>query len=252
MKRERTLEEQVKKQNYIQAQKVLKQFADNEKAKILRRFFKTGKGEYAEGDKFIGVTVPDTRKVAKLFAALELEDVNKLLQSKIHEERLLTLIILIDQFKKGDDSKRKKIFNYYLSNLKQINNWDLVDISSRDIVGAFLWDKSRMLLYEMAKSKNLWIRRIAIISTFYFIQRGEAKDTINLAKILISDQHDLIHKAVGWMLREVGKRINKKLLLNFLDNFHTKMPRTMLRYSMEHLPEKTRLKYLNNKNIIVN
>jgi 3-methyladenine DNA glycosylase AlkD len=218
--------------------------ADKEKAKILQRFFKTGKGEYGEGDIFLGITVPIQREVAKKFLGLRLDDLQKLLDSKIHEERMIALFILVDKYKKADASWKKNIFNFYTKNYSRINNWDLVDLSAPNIVGDFLLDRNRKILYAFAKSDNLWKKRIAIISTFAFIRNNEFKDSIKLAEILLNDKHDLIHKAVGWMLREIGKR-DKKELIKFLNKNSVKMPRTMLRYSIEKFPEKERKKYLN-------
>jgi|SRR3989339_231422 len=215
--------------------------ADPEKAKFLARFFKTGKGEYAEGDIFIGITVPMTRAIIKKYAPLlTLNETEKLLQSKIHEERQAALLILVSQYKRGDNKTKEAIYNIYLNNTKHINNWDLVDVSAEHIVGAFLKEKSKAPLYKMARSTLLWDRRIAILSTFHYIKQGKYEETMKIAQILLSDKHDLIHKAVGWMLREVGKRCSKKELDNFLDKNISKMPRTMLRYAIEKYPEKER------------
>lgn len=224
--------------------KDLKKLAKPGKVKILQRFFKTGKGQYGEGDKFIGVMVPDIRQVAKKYHDLALSQTINLLHSPIHEERLCALLIMVGQFSKGDAKKQKKIFDLYLKNYKYINNWDLVDLTAPRIVGAYLMDRPRAILYKLAKSKNLWQKRIAIIATFQFIYYGQSQDTIRISKILLQDKHDLIHKAVGWMLREVGKHCDEKILLTFLDQHCQNMPRTMLRYAIERLPEKTRKKYL--------
>lgn len=222
----------------------LKKLAKPAKSQTLQRFFKTGQGQYGEGDKFIGVMVPDIRRVAKKYRDLPLKEAVSLLHSPIHEERLCALLIMVDQYSRGDSKKQKKIFDLYLKNYKYINNWDLVDLTAPRIVGAYLMNKPRAILYKLAKSKNLWQKRIAIIATFQFIYSGQSKDTIKISEILLSDQHDLIHKAVGWMLREVGKRCDEKILLAFLDRHCQNMPRTMLRYAIERLPEKRRQKYL--------
>jgi 3-methyladenine DNA glycosylase AlkD len=222
----------------------LRKHASTKKAKASAWFFKTGVGQYGEGDKFIGVTVPEQRKIAKKFNDLSLNEIGQLLKSPIHEERLVALFILVDQFKKGDETTKKKIYDFYLSNTKKVNNWDLVDSSAGYIVGIYLYDKPKDILYQLARSKNLWERRIAMISTSYFIAQGDPKDALKIAEILIDDPHDLIQKAVGWMLREVGKRCSEKDLTSFLDKHAAAMPRTALRYSIERLPEPTRQHYL--------
>jgi 3-methyladenine DNA glycosylase AlkD len=222
--------------------------ANPEKEGVFKNFFKTGPGEYGEGDIFLGLTVPQQRKISKdYYEELPLKEVVKLLCSKIHEERLTALLILVLQYKKGDLVDKKSIVNSYLKNSKFINNWDLVDSSAPYILGDWLLNKDRSMLYKMAKSKVLWEKRIAIMSTFAFIYNGEYKDTIAIAEILIKDKHDLIHKAVGWMLREIGKRVDVKHLRVFLDKHAATMPRTALRYSIEHLSEKERKKWLNTK-----
>jgi len=213
------------------------------KKKGLSRFFKTGKGEYGEGDIFLGVTVPKIRRVAKKYKDVSLDEIRTLLRSLIHEERLTALLILVENFRKADETEKTEIFNLYLKNTKYINNWDLVDLSASRIVGEFLKDKPVDILYTLAKSKSLWERRIAIISTFQFIWEGRFAETLKISKILLTDRHDLIHKAVGWMLREVGKR-SFKTEEEFLKKHYKKMPRTMLRYSIEKFPEKLRLRYL--------
>lgn len=225
----------------------LRKYADPQKGIFLSRFFKTGKGGYAEGDKFLGLTVPNTRKVSKEFIDLEIAEIEKLLTSSFHEERLVALLILILQFKKADEVRRKEIFDFYLAHTKYVNNWDLVDLSAGYIVGGYLSKRDRKVLFKLAESESLWERRIAMISTFAFIKNGESKDTIEIAKILLSDKHDLIHKAVGWMLREMGKNCGEKILESFLDANAKKMPRTMLRYAIEKLPENTRLYWLHLK-----
>ena len=217
--------------------------SDPLKKKGLSRFFKTGKGEYGEGDIFLGVTVPKIRRVAKKYKDVSLDEIRTLLRSLIHEERLTALLILVENFRKADEPKKTEIFNLYLKNTKYINNWDLVDLSASRIVGEYLKDKPVDILYTLAKSKSLWERRIAIISTFQFIWEGRFAETLKISKILLTDRHDLIHKAVGWMLREVGKR-SFKTEEEFLKKHYKKMPRTMLRYSIEKFPEKLRLRYL--------
>jgi len=214
------------------------------KAKIAQRFFKTGKGEYGEGDIFLGITVPLQRAVAKKYRDLNLVDLQKLLSSKIHEQRLISLLILIYQYNKIGENKKKKIVDFYLKNTKNINNWDLVDLSCRDIIGHYFIDKDRSLLYQLARSKNLWEKRIAIISTWWFIREKQLKDTLKIAEILLKDKHDLIHKAAGWMLREVGKK-DQTVLEKFLNRYHKMMPRTMLRYAIEKLNKSKRENYLN-------
>jgi len=230
----------------INLKKELHKYGSKSKAKILQRFFKTGKGQYGEADIFLGVTVPNTRKIARKYSDLAFSDIKRLLKSKIHEERLTALLILVDAFEKADERTQKKIANFYLKNTKYINNWDLVDLSADKIVGKYLIDKPKKVLYTLAGSKNLWKRRIAIMSTFYFIKQHKYQDTLKLAKILIKDEHDLIQKAVGWMLREIGNR-SLKIEETFLKRHYKKMPRTMLRYSIEKFPEKKRLNYLKGK-----
>ena len=208
-----------------------------EKAKLLAKYFKTGKGENGEGDVFIGLTVPQLRKIAWKYANLPLSDIEKLLHSPIHEYRLTALIILTG---KGNT---KEIVDLYLRNTKYINNWDLVDLSSHKILGTFLLDKPRTLLYKLAKSKNIWERRIAVISTFAFLREKDISDSLKLTEILLHDSHDLMHKAVGWALREVGK-IDQKAEERFLKKHYKSMPRTMLRYAIEKMSEEKRRKYL--------
>jgi 3-methyladenine DNA glycosylase AlkD len=225
--------------------KELKKMADPQKAKGLSRFFKTGKGQYGEGDQFLGIMVPRQRAVAKKYNNLELDDIQIILQSRFHEFRLTALLILVDKFQTGDEKKKKEIFNFYMKNLKYINNWDLVDLSTPKIVGAYLQDKpaQRKMLYVLARSKDLWEKRIAIIATSSFIRSSDFSDTLKISKILLKDSQDLIHKAVGWMLREVGKK-NRNVEEEFLQENYRKMPRTMLRYAIEKFEEKKRQKYL--------
>jgi 3-methyladenine DNA glycosylase AlkD len=221
----------------------LEKAADPVQAEKLQGFFKTGKGEYGEGDIFLGVKVPEQRRIAKKHRDISLDETIKLLQSNIHEQRLTSLFILNYKFAKGDEKTRKKIVDLYLANTAFINNWDLVDSSAHKIIGPWLLDKPRDLLYKLAESEMLWERRIAMIATFPFIRQGDLSDAIALAKILLHDDHDLIHKASGWMLREVGKK-DIDLLYSFLDKYSVEMPRTMLRYSIEKLPEEQRKHYL--------
>jgi len=222
----------------------LMQLSDPSHAKKLQGFFKTGKGEYGEGDIFIGVRVPDQRRTAKKYWNIPLTDVLVLLKSGIHEHRLTALFILTQQFNKGDEDLRQQIVDIYLSNTVYVNNWDLVDSSAHKILGAWLVDKDRDVLYGLAESENLWDRRISIISTFAFVNYGDMVDAVALAGLLVNDGHDLIHKASGWVLREVGKK-DQSLLEEFLLEHYETMPRTMLRYAIERLPEKRRKFYMN-------
>lgn len=222
--------------------------ADKEKAHFLKRFFKTDKGEYAEGDIFLGLTVPQTRKIAKQFKDLPFEEIGRLLQSEFHEARLCGLFILIKQYEKNPP----KAYALYLKNLRGINNWDLVDTSAGYIVGNYLYhhqQKNIDTLITLAQSENLWKKRVAIIATFYFIMQKSPSETLKIAEILLQDQHDLIHKAVGWMLREVGKRCSQEIEETFLQKHANHMPRTMLRYAIERFPEAKRKWYLNIERI---
>jgi 3-methyladenine DNA glycosylase AlkD len=223
----------------------LKSLADDKKALDLSRFFKTGKGQYGEGDEFLGIVVPRQREVAKKYKNLKLDDIQIILESQYHEFRLTALLILVEKFQKGAEDEKKEIFRFYMKNLRYINNWDLVDVITPKIVGAYLLDKpvQRKILYTLAKSKDLWERRIAIVATHAFIRSGDFSDTLKISKILLGDKHDLIHKATGWMLREVGKK-DLKTEEEFLDEHHQKMPRTMLRYSIEKFEEEKRKRYL--------
>ena len=228
------------------AKQALNTHASPEKARILSSFFKTGPGEYGENDIFIGVKVPETRKVAKQFQALPKTEILKLLHSAIHEERLLALFVLIIQYEQGSSAVKTEIINLYLKNTARINNWDLVDLSAYKLLGDFLSDRPRDILNTLARSSSLWERRIAIVSTLTFIRRGQFNNTFHIADILMSDKEPLIHKAVGWMLRETGKR-NTPALEAFLKPRTTKMPRTMLHYAIERFPEEKRKKYLAGK-----
>ncbi|MCD4701030.1 MAG: DNA alkylation repair protein [Candidatus Aegiribacteria sp.] len=221
----------------------LRVFAEPERARIHQRFFKTGRGEYGEGDKFLGIRVPYIRKLVRKFRDLSLADTEKLLHSRWHEERLFALLILVDSFKRGGGELRENIYNLYMSSTQWINNWDLVDLSAPHIPGAWLYDRDRRSLYGFAESNDLWKKRIAIISTQYFIRRNDFSDALAISEKLINDNHDLIHKAVGWMLREIGKR-NLEAEEKFLRKHYKNMPRTMLRYAIERFPEERRQKYL--------
>ena len=219
--------------------------ANSEYARIMRGFFKTGKGQYGEGDEFLGIKAPIQRKIASRYQSITFDELQDLLESRIHEYRFTALVILINKYKKADSNFKRKIFEFYKKNLHNINNWDLVDFSAPSIIGDFLLDKSkeRVLLYEFAKSDQLWTRRIAIISTLKFIKVDQYNDTIFISKILLNDKHDLIHKAVGWMLREVGKR-NQLVEEKFLDQHYKDMPRVMLRYAIERFSDDKRKHYL--------
>ena len=208
------------------------------------RFFKTAEGDYAHNDIFIGVRMPTLRTIAKNYAAISLQEIEMLLLSPIHEERMLALLILTLQFKKN--ANKAAIFDLYMQHITQVNNWDLVDASAHVIVGAHLIDKDKQLLFDLAESCNMWERRIAIIATMWFIRNNELQWTFKLASILLNDEHDLMHKAVGWMLREAGKR-DEKQLCAFLDTYAHRMPRTMLRYAIEKFPENARKAYLAKK-----
>jgi len=221
----------------------LRKIGDKERAKVSQSFFKTGPGEYGEGDVFLGIKVPELRKLAREYEDITVKQVKALLKSSIHEERLLALLILIRKYVKGDEAARKRIYELYLENTQFINNWDLVDVTAEHIVGAFLKGKDRRPLYRLSRSKNLWERRISIIASFHFIKHNEFSDTLKISKILLVDREDLIHKAVGWMLREVGKR-HKPTEERFLKDHYRKMPRTMLRYAIERFPESERQRYL--------
>lgn len=218
----------------------------HEKAQASSRFFKTGEGEYAAGDRFIGVTMPEQRRLAKKFYGLSIRELEKLLQNPIHEFRMTALIILVQQYKKGNVERRKEIYELYLRNTKHINNWDLVDASAEYIVGPWLEGKSEKMqvLEKLAKSQSLWERRIAMLSTFAYIKKGEPASALTLAECLLNDEQDLIQKAVGWMLREIGKRCSLEVEETFLKKHYRQMPRTMLRYAIEHFPEEKRQAYL--------
>ncbi|MBS3124686.1 DNA alkylation repair protein [Candidatus Woesearchaeota archaeon] len=214
---------------------------DEERARLSARYFKTGPGEYGEGDMFIGITVPQLRAICKRYAALSLHEISQLLTDNIHEFRSAALIVLVLQFEKASSEQRKEIVEFYLAHTNHVNNWDLVDGSAPYILGEYLADKEKALLSTLAQSKNLWERRIGIVATYAFIKRGELEETLLIAELLLKDTHDLIHKAVGWMLREVGKK-DQSVLEEFLKRNACRMPRTMLRYAIERFrPEKRKL-----------
>ena len=223
-----------------QIRKELSKRSDPDRAKASQWFFKTGPGEYGYGDKFLGLRVPQVRELVKMFPNVPLDEISQLLQSEWHEERLLALLMLVRMFKHGD---RTAIYRFYFKHSKFINNWDLVDSSAPVIVGGYFQDRSRAPLYLLAKSKTLWERRIAMLAAFHFIKRDDFEDAFKIAEILLSDQQDLIHKAVGWMLREIGKR-DRPAEERFLKQHCKKMPRTMLRYAIEKFPEPLRQRYL--------
>jgi len=227
--------------------KELKAVSDPEKAKALKRFFKTGAGQYGEGDRFHGIVVPSIRKIVKAHPCAEEEDILDLLHSTYHEERMAALLIMVSQYKREDDAKKEAIFQLYLANTFWINNWDLVDLTAPAIVGQHLYGRDTSILTKLALSENLWERRIAMLAAFCFIQERESREALRIAELLLRDSHDLIHKAVGWMLREVGKRCSLKEECKFLDIHADIMPRTMLRYAIERFPEKLRLEYLRRK-----
>lgn len=216
---------------------------------ILQRFFKTGRGEYGEGDVFIGVRVPQLRTICRECHDLSIAHVASLLRSRIHEERLLALLLLVDAFRQGPTPERRRIYRLYLTSTRFINNWDLVDSSAPHIVGAWLQDRKRTPLRRLARSRSMWERRIAILATLHFIKRGEFEDTFQIADILLGDPHDLIQKAVGWMLREVGNG-DGDAARRYLRDRYTRMPRTMLRYAIENFPESERRRYLTGRRVI--
>ena len=223
-----------------------RKYANAKRKKANEWFFKTGKGQYGEGDRFIGISMPDVRIVAKKYIGLSDDEIVELLHSEIHEERMIALVIWTYQFEKADEQRKAEIYKKYLKNTKYINNWDLVDVTCNRIVGFYLLNKpeKRKILYKLAKSKDLWEKRIAIVSTSVFIvKKSEFEDTLKICEMLMKDKHDLMHKACGWMLREVGKK-NEKVLCKFLDKYHKVMPRTMLRYSLERLDEEKRKWYM--------
>jgi 3-methyladenine DNA glycosylase AlkD len=221
----------------------LQTLGSKEDAAFLQRFFKTGPGEYGEGDVFLGVRVPEVRKLVKQYPDVGLKEARQLITSPKHEERLLALLILVRDFSRGDERSQKRIYAFYLAKTRYINNWDLVDSSAEHIVGVFLMEKEKAPLYELAKSDSLWERRIAIMATFHFIKQMAFSETLKISDMLLLDDHDLIHKAVGWMLREIGKR-DMRTEEKFLKGRYGSMPRTMLRYAIEKFPEPKRQAYL--------
>lgn len=224
--------------------RALRSHASVKKARALSRFFKTGKGEYAEGDMFLGVMVPQTRSVVMKYTSLPESQITQLLASKYHEVRLTGLLILVDQFERGDETIKARITKYYLKHVRAVNNWDLVDLSAHKILGEYLQGRSLAPLVRLARSPNMWERRIAIISTFAHLKRGNATPTLRIARMLLGDKEDLIHKAVGWALREVGKQCGERVEEQFLRAHYRTMPRTMLRYAIERFPEQRRKAYL--------
>jgi 3-methyladenine DNA glycosylase AlkD len=224
----------------------LQALADPKQAANLRRFFKTGFGEYGEGDRFLGLRVPQLRQLAKAHRDCPLSEIKKLLKSPIHEARLLALLLLVQRYQQGNAKEQERLYKLYLASTRHINNWDLVDSSAPYIVGAWLYQRSRKPLYQLSESSAMWERRIAILATFHFIKQGELQESLNIAERLLNDEHDLIHKAVGWMLREVGKR-DMKMEEAFLKQHYKSMPRTMLRYAIERFPERRRQAYLKGR-----
>lgn len=217
-----------------------------EKAKLALRFMKTGKGEYAYGDKFLGISVPDLRKLSRAYKTLDINSIISLLRSPWHEERQLALFILVLQYQSGGQEEKNTIYKLFIDNYQYINNWDLVDSSAMHIVGAYLMNKNKQLLWDWIKSNDLWQRRIAVIATYHFIKNNRYNETLRLAKQVLDDKEDLMHKATGWMLREVGKR-DVSILEEFLKQYYHQMPRTMLRYAIEKFPENKRKNYLYGK-----
>jgi len=226
--------------------KALRETQDVERARHCQKFFKTAKGEYGEGDVFLGVRVPELRKLAKIYRHISMNEISHFLKSKYHEERQFALFVLVNQFKKSDDKTKESIFQLYVNHTHYINNWDLVDASAHEIVGGYLFDKDRDILYELARSNNLWERRIAIIATFFFVKKNDFNDTLKISEQLLPDTHDLIHKAVGWMLREIGKR-DLETETTFLKTNYLDIPRTTLRYAIEKFSPKKRQQYLSGK-----
>ena len=224
-------------------QAALRALSDPVRAAGAARFFKTGPGEYGEGDRFLGIRVPAQRGVARAFGTLPLSEVERLLDSPIHEDRFVALEILVMQFERGDAAARARVFRFYLAHTARINNWDLVDTSARYIVGAYLFDRPRGPVFRLARSRRLWERRIAMVATHDWISRGDVADAYAVAQLLLDDPHDLMHKAVGWMLREAGV-VDRTALLTFLRQHYARMPRTALRYAIEHLPPAQRKRIL--------
>ena len=228
--------------NVNDVRRELQSLSDPKKAKVMQRFFKTGPGEYGEGDVFLGVTVPNSRQVAKKFGLLSLDDVKTLLYSDVHEERLAALLILVQKYASAFEGG-EEIVRFYLDNIKQVNNWDLVDVSAPSMIGEYLMNRERNLLFKLARSRNVWERRVAVVATLHFIRNNDFHDTLKIVEVLLADSHDLIHKAAGWMLREVGKR-DLAAEEVFLDKHYSVMPRTMLRYAIEKFSEKKKRHYM--------
>lgn len=224
--------------------------AKRDRAAILARFFKTGRGEYAEGDRFLGIAVPETRAVAKRYPDLPLADVLALLSSPIHEERACALFIMVGQYRRGTPAEQERIYRAYLAHTRHINNWDLVDLSAYHIVGPHLEGRDRQPLSRLARSSDLWERRIAMVSTFHFIRQGDPEAALDIAERLVYDDHDLIQKAVGWMLREVGKRCSLDAERSFLDRYAATMPRTALRYAIERMSPAEKRRYMKMKDYV--
>ncbi|MFZ3073594.1 MAG: DNA alkylation repair protein [Minisyncoccales bacterium] len=219
--------------------------ASKEKALGLQKFFKTGPGEYAEGDKFLGAMVPQIRAaIKKYWEEISPDEAQKLLKSEFHEERMAALLILVKKFQKGDDKTKRKIFDLYLKNTKYVNNWDLVDLTAPQIVGGYLEGKDKNILFELARSKSLWERRVAMLATFFFIKNGDCRAALGIAELLLGDKEDLIHKAVGWALREIGKRCGREIEEDFLNKHYETMPRMMLRYAIEKFSGERREHYM--------
>jgi len=234
----------VKRINRIIAE--MKSLADPVRAAHSQKFFRTGPGQYGAGDRFLGIRVPQVREVATRYRELDLDEVYQLLHNPIHEMRLLALVVLVMQFKKADPAGQKAMYNFYMQNRGCVNNWDLVDLSAPTIVGGWLQSRSRAILPKLARSKSLWDRRISVLATFWFIRDSDFVDALRLAEMLLDDSEDLMHKAVGWMLREIGKR-DRSVEENFLRLHYKRMPRTMLRYAIEKFPETLQQRYLQGK-----
>ena len=242
--------------SYLKIKQELLSLQNPKQAAILSRFFKTGPGQYGAGDQFLGIMVSQTRAIIKKYPRASLADIQKLLNNDYHEIRLAGVLLLVIQYQAGQFKEQTRIYNLYLNNIKAINNWDLIDSSAPNIVGHYLYNyffiknKQKEVicrLKKMASAKNIWSRRIAVVSTFYFIRQGRYQEIFFLTKMLKNDKQDLIHKALGWMLREVGKKIDKAVLKKFLQENITKLPRTTLRYAIEHFPQEKRLYFLHLK-----
>ena len=231
---------------YLKLKKMLREASDKDQADILKRFFKTGKDEYGEGDLFLGIKVPVIRKIIKENSDLTRNEIGTLIKSEFHEERLAALLLSVNNFLKAGPKEKKEIYQFYIKNRERINNWDLIDLSAPSIIGAYMFDKDKSVLFELAASESLWDKRIAVLSTFYFIKQKKYGTTLQLAEILLTDTADLIQKAVGWMLREIGKR-DLKTEERFLNKYYKRMPRTMLRYAIEKFPQEKRQDYLKGR-----